>query len=283
MSSAASVASAKATFPRGVHPAEAKHLAENAPIEVVPAPSEVLIPLLQHTGAPCAPTGKPRQQVAVGDVIGDSEAFVSAPIHASVAGKTAKPRSTTLPNGRHVSAIPIKADRRAARRRGAVGGDLRRRLAQGRDRESRRPKTSSKAVRAAGIVGLGGAAFPTHVKLPRQPREADRHPAGQRLRVRALPDRRLPPDGRGAGAGRGRRAARGPGGSGAARIVIGSRGQQARRRSRRCGGPPQGTAVEVAVVRTKYPQGGEKQLIPAVLGPGGAHRRAAPGRGRRGA
>ena len=98
----------KATFPRGVHPPENKHFAEEAPIEVLPAPAQVAIPLLQHTGAPCQPVVKPRQEVAMGDLIGEAGGFISASVHASVAGTVAAASVATLPNGRHVKTIPIK-------------------------------------------------------------------------------------------------------------------------------------------------------------------------------
>src|SRR3989304_6900137 len=97
------------TFTRGVHPPQRKSLSADVIIEVLPPPSDVLIPLLQHLGAVCEATVKPKQEVALGECIGRAEAFVSAPVHASVAGTIGAAAMTTLPNGRHVRAIPIQA------------------------------------------------------------------------------------------------------------------------------------------------------------------------------
>ena len=87
------------TFPRGVHPPERKHLAADTPIEVLAHCAEVRIPLLQHLGAPCEASVKARTDVAVGDEVGRATAFVSAPVHASVTGTTARGAMVTLPNG----------------------------------------------------------------------------------------------------------------------------------------------------------------------------------------
>ncbi|MCD4699481.1 MAG: electron transport complex subunit RsxC, partial [Phycisphaerae bacterium] len=69
----------KRSFARGVHPDAAKSLSAGAPVEVLPTPGSVLIPLSQHIGAPCRASVKPRTEVSLGDVVGDVEAFVSAP------------------------------------------------------------------------------------------------------------------------------------------------------------------------------------------------------------
>ena len=98
------------TFPRGVHPPECKTYSEDASIEVVPSPQKVILPLLQNVGAPSKPIVKPKTMVAFGEKVADGGAFVSAPLHAPIAGKVLKTGVTTLANGRHVSAIPIKAD-----------------------------------------------------------------------------------------------------------------------------------------------------------------------------
>ena len=99
--------------------------------------------------------------------LSDVEAFVSAPVHSSIAGATARGVMVTLPNGRHVPAVPIKAaDEQPLEGRAlfedVFGGDW---PTDGVD--AREPKAIAQAARAAGLVGLGGAAFPTHVKLTR--------------------------------------------------------------------------------------------------------------------
>ncbi|HAU36339.1 MAG TPA: hypothetical protein DCX07_01310, partial [Phycisphaerales bacterium] len=155
------------TFARGVHPPERKGLSGPKAIEVLPTPKQVSIPLLQHTGAPCEPTVKPRDAVTVGQVVGTSQAFISAPVHASVAGVVQMGSVATLPNGRHVKTVPIKTEGEqlegAALLADVFGGDWPTQGLHAHD-----PKAITQAVRDAGIVGLGGAAFPTSVKFARK-------------------------------------------------------------------------------------------------------------------
>ena len=96
-------------FARGVHPADRKGLSAGAAVEVLPTPKSVLVPLVQHIGAPCQAVVKPRAEVAIGDVLGRADAFVSAAVHASIDGTTGPETVTTLPNARHVPAIPVTA------------------------------------------------------------------------------------------------------------------------------------------------------------------------------
>ena len=84
-------------FPGGIHPQEGvggKAATAGLPIVEVPQPSRVAIPLQQHIGAPCTPTVKVGDSVAVGQVIGDSDKFVSAPIHASISVSRISPWTT---------------------------------------------------------------------------------------------------------------------------------------------------------------------------------------------
>ena len=136
----------------GVKVAHHKNTAE---LEVVriPTPSKVVIPMQQHIGAPCEPVVKVGDEVAVGQLIGDSDKFISAPIHASVSGKVTAIGEVKLPNGSVSKAVTIESD-----------GEMR--LWDG----IKPPKVETredliKAVRDSGLVGLGGAGFPTHVKL----------------------------------------------------------------------------------------------------------------------
>ena len=125
----------------------------NTPIERMPAPATVVLPMVQHIGAPCAPTVKVGDLVKVGQVIGDSEAYVSAPIHASVSGKVTKIGDVTLANGRVCKAVTIESDGLMEQFEGLEPPVI----------ESKADLV--KAIRASGLVGLGGAGFPTHVKL----------------------------------------------------------------------------------------------------------------------
>ena len=122
-------------------------------LERISAPEKVVIAMQQHIGAPCAPTVKVGDTVGVGQLVGDSEAFVSAPIHASISGRVAAVGDIKLPNGNISKAVTIESD-----------GEMR--LFEGVEP----PKIATrrgfiKAIRNSGLVGLGGAGFPTHVKL----------------------------------------------------------------------------------------------------------------------
>ncbi|MBR6940777.1 MAG: electron transport complex subunit RsxC, partial [Clostridia bacterium] len=131
------------------------HHKNTADVEVVrmPTPEKVVIPMQMHIGAPCEPVVKVGDEVAVGQLIGDTDKFVSAPIHASVSGKVTAVGDIKMPNGILSKAVTIESD-----------GEMR--LWEGIEP----PKADTredfiKAVRASGLVGLGGAGFPTHVKL----------------------------------------------------------------------------------------------------------------------
>ena len=120
---------------------------------VMPPPKTVTIPMQQHIGAPCKPLVKAGDAVSVGQVIGDSDAYVSAPIHASVSGTVKGIVKVQLPAGNLVDAVVIESD-----------GEMR------VDERVKLPKVENlsdllAAARASGLVGLGGAGFPAHVKL----------------------------------------------------------------------------------------------------------------------
>ncbi len=131
------------------------HNKNTADSEVVrlPIPDRVLLPMQQHIGAPCVPTVKVGDKVGVGQVIGDTDKFVSAPIHASVSGTVSAIKDVKLPNGVISQAVEIESDGEMYLFEGITP-----------------PKVTGKesflrAVRDSGLVGLGGAGFPTHVKL----------------------------------------------------------------------------------------------------------------------
>lgn len=156
--------SGSGTFSKGAHPPERKHFSAHTKIEVMSSPKEVLLPLQQHIGAPCEPVVKPKQEVAFGELIGQSPAFISAKLHAPIAGKIMKMSVTTLPNGRHMQAIRIKANddqmEGDALWQDIFGGEFTKDVKGKYD-----PAEVTRAINNAGIVGLGGAAFPTHVKV----------------------------------------------------------------------------------------------------------------------
>ncbi|MFH0871523.1 MAG: electron transport complex subunit RsxC [bacterium] len=144
------------TFKGGVHPAEYKYLTDQAPIRMAKVPSQVIIPLQQHTGAPCEPLVTKGDKVRVGQKIGDAKAFVSAPVHASISGTVSNIAKHPHPLGQELLAIFIDSDGEDKWVEGI--GSI-------RDYSTRSPQELRDIVREAGIVGMGGAAFPTHVKL----------------------------------------------------------------------------------------------------------------------
>ena len=134
---------------QGVTLAENKSHTEK-PIETLPLPEKVIIPLQQNIGAPCVATVKRGAKVLTGQKIGDSERFVSAPVHATISGEVS---ATTMvinpPTGQLVPALVIASD----------GEDNWVKL------EDLSVKEILGKIREAGMVGMGGATFPTHVKL----------------------------------------------------------------------------------------------------------------------
>ncbi len=138
--------------PGGAKVPHRKHTADTQSL-MMPSPKTVTIPMQQHIGAPCKPVVTVGDTVYVGTVIGDSEAFVCAPIHSSVSGTVKSITKVTLPGGNSTDAVVIESD----------GQDT-------PDPEIKPPVVEDqqdflKAVRASGLVGLGGAGFPAHVKL----------------------------------------------------------------------------------------------------------------------
>ena len=143
------------TFKGGIHPAYNKELASGKAIKSTPTPQEVTIPLQQHIGAPNEPLVQAGDHVDLGQKIGESEAFVSAPVHSSVAGTVKEIKDVPNFTGANVKSVVITADASQPEFTRKPGKDL----ASLSDEEVR------EIARDAGLVGMGGAAFPTHVKI----------------------------------------------------------------------------------------------------------------------
>ena len=146
-------------FSGGVHPATHKTLTNASPVKRAFIPKKVVLPLSQHVGAPAVPAVAVGDTVKLGQVIARQNGFISSPVHATIAGKVTKIGHSPTPVQGRVTAVTIEAQ----------GGEDQAFKPAGHD-----PRTLSKEellmiIRDAGIVGLGGAAFPTYVKLSPPP------------------------------------------------------------------------------------------------------------------
>ncbi|MGB7295048.1 MAG: electron transport complex subunit RsxC [Candidatus Aminicenantales bacterium] len=244
----------KRTFPRGVHPRETKEATNDKPILPLPPPQRVVIPLLQHFGAPARPVVKKGQEVLLGQMIGEAPGLFSAHVHASVSGAVLAVEEYGHSGGYPVPAVVISNDGQDKTASGA-GVEP--------DAFSLSPDEIRQKVKAAGIVGLGGAAFPTAVKLspPRDKPIDILIVNGCECEPMLTADYRLMLEHPGAvlkGAELARLAA------GAQKIIIGVEDNKAAAadvlRSKADHFP-----VEIQLLKTKYPQGAEKNLIYALL------------------
>jgi len=231
-----------------VHPATHKEATRASQTQRTPIPELLVVPMSQHLGAPCTPVVERGDMVERGQIIGDVEALVSAPIHSPVAGKVKAIAPVRLANGATVSAVQIEPD-----------GE--------QDLESLRSIEPAEGVpatvRAAGIVGMGGAAFPSHVKLvpPKEMPIATVIINGCECEpFLTCDDRTMQEFGDKVIAGS--RIIRET--VGATRVVIGVEDNKpeaiANLKSMA------GNDVEILTLPTSYPQGAEKQLIYTVVG-----------------
>lgn len=155
---------AKLTFVGGIHPYDGKELSKDMPIMDILPKGELVYPLSQHIGAPAKAIVQKGDRVLAGQKIAESGAFVSAPVYASVSGvvKSIEPRRVVT--GDMVMSIVVEND--------GLYEDVGFFPAAPLDKLSR--EEIIEIIREAGIVGMGGAGFPTHVKLsPKEPEEID--------------------------------------------------------------------------------------------------------------
>jgi electron transport complex protein RnfC len=150
------------TFPGGVHPHDNKEWSAHKAIEACPLPEELVIPLSQHIGAPAEVCVSPGDRVKKGQMIGAAKGFVSVPVHASSSGEVIAVEPRLHPSGKPLPAVVIRPDGEDAWDEGLSGAAPEDLTAEElRDR-----------IRNAGIVGMGGATFPTHVKLAPPPEKS---------------------------------------------------------------------------------------------------------------
>ena len=143
------------TFPGGLHPPDSKEYSAHKVIETCPLPEELVIPLSQHIGAPAEACVAKGDMVKKGQVIGQAKGFVSVPVHASTSGEVMAVEPRPHPAGKALPAVVIRPDGEDAWVDGLEEADPARLT----------PDEIRDRIRSAGIVGLGGATFPTHVKL----------------------------------------------------------------------------------------------------------------------
>ncbi len=251
----------KHTFPKGVHPPEKKALTHDSKIQPGPAAKRVSVLLSQHIGAVCRPLVKKGDQVEAGRKVGDCDAFVSAPVHSPVKGKV---KEISLRS--HVilgrgEAITIEAEEESP----AKGPEFK--VPADFDLNKYSGEQICEASRAAGLVGMGGAGFPTRVKLepnPQMPKN-DLIVNGCECEPYITCDYRIMLEWTGriiAGAKLAKKASE----CSRAFIAIEDNKPQAiDAMTSALKSSGDGDQIEVVPVRTKYPQGGERQLIQAVL------------------
>jgi len=251
------------TFPGGVHPPDYKELTENCAIKPLAHPKQVAVMLSQHIGAICKPLVAKRDTVTAGQVIGDVDAFVSAPVHSPVNGTVKDIVLQSHPVLGREMAIVIDTDPETDVQKvpcaDKFGADF--------DESQYSAEQISEAIRGAGIVGLGGAGFPTHVKV-----DPSAKPEKRAIIVNACEcepfitcDYRMMLEWTWqfiAGVKLVRQI------SGCKDVFIGIEDnkpeaikavKEALSQGKGCEG------IEVCAVKTKYPQGGERQLIKSIL------------------
>lgn len=150
------------TFKGGIHPYDGKEYTKNESIKAMDASQEVVFPLSQHIGAPAKAVVKPKDEVKVGQIIGEAQGFVSANVLSSVSGtvKIIEPRLDA--SGAYKDSIVIINDGQYTKSYEEHENDV----------STLTADNIIEKIKAAGIVGLGGAGFPTHVKL--SPKDRDK-------------------------------------------------------------------------------------------------------------
>ena len=259
------------SFRGGVHPPEHKELTENRALEVMPVPAEIYVPLGQHLGKPARPLVKKKAFVRQGQVLAESAGFISAPIHSPVTGTVTKQARGPVVGGTQADLLVIKPGDPPAPAEGEEPQDTSPVRFEPLSLETATAEQIIARIREAGIVGQGGAAFPTAVKLSPPPdkpidwmiingaecepyltrdyrlmlERTDALVEGILLIGKALAEKAPGPVNLGIGIESNK-----PGAIAAVREAIARAG----------------ALIEVFELKTKYPQGGEKMLIDAATG-----------------
>ncbi|MHC4741688.1 MAG: electron transport complex subunit RsxC [Planctomycetota bacterium] len=248
----------KQTFHGGAHPPEKKNITCDSAIEAGPAVKEVAIMLSQHIGAPCRAIVEKGAEVEAGQKVGDSDAFVSAPVHSPIAGKVKEIGLRSHAVLGRVEAVVIGAVEETATVQPAweFNGSF--------DAGRYSSEEICEAIREAGLVGMGGAGFPTRVKVEPNPQMVKETLIvnGCECEPYITCDYRMMLE-RTNQIIAGVRLAKVASGCSRVFFAIEDNKSAAIETVRTA---LQGSDdIEVAVVKTKYPQGGERQLINSVL------------------
>ena len=143
-------------FRGGIHPDDCKSHTCHKPVEALPPPEVLTLPMSMHVGAPCVPQVIPGDSVLLGQMIGASDAALSAPIHSPVSGRVTAIEPRPHPDGSRVLSVILQNDGLDKPHPGvAPYGSL----------ESLTPEELLNIIHSAGIVGLGGGTYPTHAKI----------------------------------------------------------------------------------------------------------------------
>ena len=250
-----------AGFFGGVHPNDKKSLSCGAAFEQLPAPEQVVIPMSMHIGAPCNPLVKKGDLVTKGQKIGDNSGLC-VPVHASVSGKVIAVEPRPHSNGTNVMSVVIEND---------FQNTLCEDITPRESIEGLSAEELTNIIREAGIAGMGGATFPTNVKISSgmgkldtiivNAAECEPYITSDDRLLREQPERVIE----------------------GLRVLLkifgldkGYIGVEANKKEaidilkKAC---PEGGDIQVQVLRTRYPQGAEKQLIQTITGrqvpPGG--------------
>ena len=243
------------TFKGGTHPYEGKEMSENSAIVELKPGKELVFPLSQHIGAPAVPVVNIGDRVLAGQMIAKKAGFVSANIHSSVSGTVKKIEPRLLATGGKTNSIIIENDGQyemAPKINEKPASEL-------------KPDEIRAIIDEAGIVGMGGAGFPTSVKLtPKNPEkidtitvngaECEHYLTSDYRRMIEQPDKLV----------KGLKAV--------LSLFSGAKGYVGIESNKPEAIKILGDAVkdeeniEVAVLKTKYPQGGERYIIKAITG-----------------
>ncbi|MDE5669908.1 MAG: electron transport complex subunit RsxC [Eubacterium sp.] len=244
------------SFKKGIHPYEGKELSKDSPIQIINASATMVYPLSQHIGAPAKAVVAKGDRVLKGQLIAEADGLISSPVYSSVSGTVKAIEKRIVASGIKVDCIVIENDNMDEAAEG---------FGESRNLEDLTAKDIADIITKAGIVGLGGAGFPTGVKLmPKNAQEIDTLIInGSECEPYLTSDYRLMLE-RGAEIVKGIEAALKllPN----AKAVIGienNKPDAIQAMEKNTAGKDN---ISVCPLKTKYPQGGERQLIFAVTG-----------------